>query len=218
MKQQSINKSPRPVQKRQRPLPLSPRDRAFLFLRQHLRLPTLRPDGETLGKVVLCGALILLFALLQTTVFARFRPFGAIPDLMLPLVIAISLTEGERWGAVCGLVAAFIIESLGADTVSLLPLLYMPAGYLCPIITELYLTDTFPVRMIYTAVSTLGRSIISLFYLAVSAQHFDLAAIFTGVIFPEYAASFLMAILVHASVKLAFRRFHKSRSERIGTL
>ena len=212
-----MNKSS-PAPKRQRPLPLSMRDRVLLFLRRYLRLPDLRPDGETLGKAVLCGALILIFALLQTTVFARFRPFGAIPDLMLPLVIAISMTEGERWGAVCGLIAAFIIESLGADTISLLPLLYMPAGYFCPIVTELYLTDTVPVRMIYTAVTTLIRTVLSLFYLAMTAHDFDLAVLFTDVVFPEYAASFLMAIPVHAAVKLAFHPFHKSRSERIGTL
>lgn len=213
-----MNKTSPPVQKRQRPLPLSPRDKVSIFLRRHLHIPTLRPDGETLGKAALCGALIVLCALLQTTVFARFRPFGAIPDLMLPLVIAIAMTEGERWGAVCGVIAAFIIESLGADTISLLPLLYMPAGYLCPIITELYLTDTVPVRLIYTAVSTLGRSVISLLYLALTAEHFDLPALFAGVILPEYASAFLMAIPVHILVKLVFHPFHKSRSERIGTL
>ena len=220
MKQQlrTNNHRSRPVNRRQRPLPLSTRDKVSLFLRRHLHIPFLRPDGETLGKAALCGVLILFLTLLQTTVFARFRPFGAIPDLMLPLVIAISMTEGEKWGAVCGLIAAFVTESLGSDTVSLLPLLYMPAGYLCPIITRLYLTDTVPVRIIYTAVSGLGRAVISLLYLAMSIQQFDLSVLLSDVILPEYASTFLLAIPVHALVRLTFHPFHKSRSERIGTL
>ena len=207
-----------PVHRRQRPLPLSPRDKVSLFLRRHLHIPVLRPDGETLGKAALCGGLILFFALLQTTVFARFRPFGAIPDLMLPLVIAIAMTEGEKWGAVCGIIAAFIIESIGADTISLMPLLYMPAGYFCPIITRLYLTDTVPVRLIYTALSGVGRAVLSLLRPAMRAQQFDLTVLFAEVVLPAYASTFLMAIPVHVLVRLAFHPFHKSRSERIGTL
>lgn len=219
MKQQPTTKRPVPPSaRRQRPLPLSVRDKISLFLRHTLHLPTLRPDGEAVAKGALCGALILIFALLQTTVFARFRPFGAIPDLMLPLVIAIAMTEGEKWGAVCGLIAAYVIESLGGGDFSLLPLLCMAAGYFCPIITELYLTDSIPVRIIYTAVSTLARSVHTLFCLALTAVHFDLPALLSGVVLPEFASSFVMAILPHIAVHLILHPFHKSRSERVTML
>ena len=43
-------------------------------------------DGEKILKAVVAASLLIFFALLQTTIFARFRPFGAVPDLMLPLV------------------------------------------------------------------------------------------------------------------------------------
>jgi len=221
MKQQpkpAADRRTAPVERRQRQLPLSARDKITIFLRRALRLPALRPDGESLAKGALCGAMILVFALLQTTVFARFRPFGAIPDLMLPLVIAIAMTEGERWGAVCGLIAAYVIEALGGGHFTLLPLLYMPAGYFCPIITELYLTDSLPVRVIYTAVSGLGRAVVTLLYLSLTVHQFDLPALFGGIVLPEYASTFVMAILPHLAVRLTLHPFHKSRSERIGML
>ena len=219
MKQQPTTKrTAPPTARRQRPLPLSARDKVSLFLRHTLHLPTLRPDGETVAKGAFCGVLILIFALLQTTVFARFRPFGAIPDLMLPLVIAIAMTEGEKWGAVCGLIAAYVIESLGGGDFSLLVLLYMAAGYFCPIITELYLTDSVPVRIIYTVGSTLARSVHTLFCLALTAVQFDLPALISGVVLPEIASSFVMAILPHVAVHLLLHPFHKSRSERITML
>jgi len=214
-RQNAGNASPH---RNQRPLPLSRRDRISIFLRQHLHVPTLRPDGELIAKIAVCAVLLTLLALLQTTVFARFRPFGAIPDLMLAFTVAIALTEGERFGAVCGLIAAFIIESLGSGSVSLLPLLYMPAGYFCPIITRLYLTDSLPVRLIYTAVCTLARVLITLFYLALTVPRFDLPVILGDIILPEYASTFLMSLPVHALVRLLLHPFHKSRSERVGTL
>ena len=80
-------------------------------------------DGESLAKGGVCALLLIFFALLQTTLFTRFKPFGAVPDLILPLVAAIGMTEKEKWGAVFGVIAAFVIESLGGSTVTLLPIL-----------------------------------------------------------------------------------------------
>ena len=188
-------------------------------LMRSLHLPAFSlPDGDGLLRAAVCGALLILFALLQTTVFARFRPFGAIPDLMLPLVLAISMFEGERWGAVIGLCAALIIEALGASGPTLLPLLYMPVGYFCPLVTQLYLTDSLPVRLIYMIVCCVGRALMTLLYLAFHVGQFDLPVLLSTVVIPEFASTLLLAILPHLAVRLALHPFHRSRSERISTL
>ena len=192
--------------------------RALREARLRLRLPEWRPDGLFIGRALVVGALLRLMALLQTTLFSRFRPFGAIPDLMLPLVVAVAMTEGERWGGIVGLAAAFVIQSLGADTVTLLPLLYVPAGYLCPIITRLYLTDSIPVRAIYTAAAGVGRALLTLILLAIHVQSFSLPQLLWHVVLPEYAATLLLSGPVHVLVHAALRPFHKSRAERITTL
>ena len=75
------------------------------------RLP--RIDTDILWRALVSAGLLLFFALLQTTIFARFRPFGAVPDLMLPLVIAVGMTEREKWGAVYGVIAAFVTICFG---------------------------------------------------------------------------------------------------------
>ncbi len=196
----------------------SPLLRALREARLRLRLPEWRPDGLFIGRALVVGALILLTALLQTTLFSRFRPFGAIPDLMLPLVVAVAMTEGERWGGIVGLAAAFMIQSLGADTVTLLPLLYVPAGYLCPIVTRLYLTDSIPVRAIYTAAAGIGRAVLTLILLAIHVQSFHFPSLLWHVVLPEYAATLLLSAPVHVLVHAALRPFHKSRAERITTL
>lgn len=193
-------------------------ERAGAVLRALLPDMGFRIEEDTLLKGLLCAFLILFLALLQTTAFARFRLFGAIPDLMLPLVVAIAMREGERWGAVCGLAAAVVIQSLGASGPALLPLLYVPAGYFCPIITRLYLTDSAAVRLIYTAVCGVGRAIVTLFCLALTVDSFSLPQLLSGVIVPEYASTFVMSVPVHLAVRLLFRPFHKPRSERVETL
>lgn len=217
-KGQPQNTQARPV-RRARRRPLSPRERAVLYLKKKLAaLPYLLPEGDTLARGFICAGLIFFFALLQTTVFARFRPFGAIPDLMLPLVVALAMTEGEKWGAVCGLAAAFVIESLGSTGVTLLPILYAAVGYFCPIVTRLHLTDSIPVRILYTAVTGVGRAIFTLIYLGFYADPFRFFPLLGSVVIPEYAATFLLAILPHLAVRLCLHPFHKSRAERTETL
>ena len=192
--------------------------RLYRFLIRALRIPQIHIDGFIVGKGIVCGVLLLLCALLQTTLFARFRPFGAIPDLMLSAVIAISLLEGEKWGAVTGLFAAFLIESIGGGDLNLLPLLYVPAGYFAPIVTELYFTDSAPVRFMYSAVAGVGRAFLSLMYLALTVTDFRMGIFMLHVILPEYASTLLMSIPVQILIRTVLHPFHKSRSERVGTL
>lgn len=137
---------------------------------------------------------------------------------MLSLVVAISMTEGEKWGACWGLAAAYLIESLGAGHITLLPLLYMPVGYLCPLITRFYLKDSVPIRVLYTLLVSLGRSIFTLLCLALTLSSFSFPHILWNIILPEYASTALCAILPHLIVRWTLHPFHKPRSERVTTL
>jgi hypothetical protein len=53
-------------------------------------------DSEDIIKAFVIAALMVFFTILQTTLFTRFRPFGAVPDLMLPFVMATAAIEKEK--------------------------------------------------------------------------------------------------------------------------
>ncbi len=171
-------------------------------------------DVETVAKGVVCALLIVFFALLQTTMFTRFRPFGVVPDLMLPLVIAIAMTEHERWGAICGIIAAFVIESLGGESLTLLPLLYMPCGYLCGILTVHYFRDALPVRALYTVVSSVLRGVFTCIIALSTLGGLSIVTLFSKAVIPEFFANVIFAALPHLAAKLCLRPFHKTREER----
>ena len=175
----------------------------------------LNMDGEGIAKGAVCALLIIFFALVQTTLFTRFRPFGAVPDLILPLVIAISMTEREKWGAVCGLIGAFVIESLGGSPLTLLPLLYMPAGYVCGLLTVHNFRDSAAVRALYTGVSSAARAVFTLIAVVMTIGDLSLIAALTRTVIPEFAANLLFAALPHAAAWLALRPFNKSRDAKV---
>lgn len=179
------------------------------------RITSFSVDGESLLKAAVCGALLVVFAMFQTTLFARFLPFGAVPDLILPLVCAVGMSEHEKWGAVFGIVAAFVIESLGGSTLTLLPILYMPVGYLAGILTTYYFRDSITVRGMYVVGSSLLRSVFTLITLLATVGEITLGSAITKAVLPELAANIVFGLIPHYITKLCLRPFNKTRAEKV---
>jgi hypothetical protein len=134
---------------------------------------------------------------------------------MLTAVIAIAMLEGEKWGAIAGLFAAFLIESMGGGDLNLLPLLYMPAGYVCGLLTVHNFRDSAAVRALYTAVSSAGRAVFTLIAVILTVGDLPLTDALTRTVLPEFAANLLFAALPHAAAWLALRPFNKSRDAKV---
>lgn len=168
---------------------------------------------------ILCGAVVFIlmvfFVLIQTTVFSNLRPFGAIPDLMLMFTLALSVSEGGRWGAVWGIVAAVFIEAVGCPEITLLPLLYMPVGYFAGNLCRYYFTGSAAVRALLTVSVLPLRAVFTAVYMTVSPLYATAGEIFFDVILPEAASTLLLAAPVHLIVYLCTRPFHRTRADMV---
>jgi len=172
-------------------------------------------DNDAIARGIISGLLIIFFAMLQTTLFARYKPFGAVPDLMLPLVVAIAMTEHEKWGAIVGLCAAFVIESVGGASITVLSLLYMPVGYICGIAAVNYFRDSFAVRALFTLITSAIRALFTMFILFSTVGGVTLISAFADAIIPEFIASLTFAAIPHFLAKVCLARFTKTRSDRV---
>ena len=185
--------------------------------RLHMLRMGISLNSDDVLRGVICAALIIVTALLQTTFFNKFAPFGAVPDMMLSLTAAIALWEGERWGSVCGLCAAFVIQSLGAtgNAPQLLALLYVPVGCAVGILSSRYLRNGLPVKAVYIACCCAGRAVISAVTASVTLGA-SAGQIFLHIVLPEFFSTALIAPAVYLTVWLCLHRFHKSREQRTG--
>jgi rod shape-determining protein MreD len=75
------------------------------------------------------AALIVLFVVLQVTVFSRLRVLGAVPDLGLLLALAVAYREGPEAGLVTGFAAGFAIDLFLETPVGLSALAYALTAY-----------------------------------------------------------------------------------------
>ncbi len=165
------------------------------------------PSWETIAKTAVLAFLIVFFSLLQTSIFARWRPFGAVPDLMLPLTVAVAIRLGERWGAVFGIAAAFVVESLGGGSLCLLPLLYMPVGYFVGALTEEYLSTGLPVRILLTLGAIALRSIFTIITVLSTSGGLTLGSLFSTAVFPEFLSTLVFAAVPHLVAVLCLKPF-----------
>ncbi len=174
-------------------------------------------EAESVLKAVLLAALTLLYALLQTTLLARFRPFGAIPDLLLPFVLTVGTLERERWGASLALASAFFIEAIGSGvTLTLLPLVYVPCAVAAGLLTTYYFRDSLPVTACYVTGAALLRGAASLVTSLVCVADITPRAALLYTVLPELASTLLCAALPCLLTRALLRPFHKTRAERTG--
>ncbi len=169
-------------------------------------------DGELIGKFLTCTGLLLFFALLETTLFTRIQPLGATPDLMIGLTVAVAVTEREKWGAVFGVAAGFVIESLSSRTTGL-PLLFTITGFTVGAVVSEYFRDSVATRALFTVAAAAVRAVMTVVTVA-SINDATLPAIISQAAFPEFLGTVLFSPIPHIVAKLALHRFNKSREER----
>ena len=172
-------------------------------------------DSEDIIKGCIIAGYTILFILLQTTLFSKLRPFGAVPDLMLAFCVAVAQNEGEKWGGVCGLISAFCVTAMGSldATPHLLPLLYASLGYGVGILSGYYFNDSIPVKAMYIAGSGILRAAAS-YFCAAAVLDASVGQIFKDIIIPEFFSTAAMAPFVYFIIHISLKHFHKTRAQR----
>lgn len=179
-----------------------------------LRLQIFYSRDRIICNIVL-AALAIVFAMAQTTIFSTLRPFGATPDLILSFVLALSVTERRRSGAVWGLICAVLIDSLGSYNVTLLPLCYVSVGYFGGVIANHYLTGSAVVRAILEVAAVLFRCCFTATLAALAPLSVTAEEIVLSIVLPQAASTLLLAAPVHLITYVCMRPFHRTRDEKV---
>jgi len=173
-------------------------------------------DRDTLLRGLIVGGLLSFFAIMETTFGSRFPLFGATADLMLSFVIAAAMAEGERWGAVTGLLAGLVIDALGSlSGAPVSALLYMPLGYATGVLTENYFTKSAAVRAIFLLAAGVLKMGFTFFEILTSGAEIPLSGAVLDILLPEYGATVILGVIPQLIVHLCLRPFHKTRAERV---
>ncbi len=171
--------------------------------------------ADVIKAVVLC-LLMVVWVLFQTIFFARFRIFGAIPDLMLPFVIAVGTLEREKWGSAFALIGAFVLEATSGATLTILPLLYVPVAIAVGLLTVTRFRDSFATAALFTAISALLRCLFTFVLVLYYINGISVGTAIHDFVIPEFFATLIFAPIVEILTRLCLKPFHKTRAQRVG--
>jgi rod shape-determining protein MreD len=83
----------------------------------------------TLGDGLKAAALLFVAAVAQGSIFAQAQAFGAVPDVLLVTLVALSLLRGSVVGAVGGFFAGLVVDTASLGTLGLTSLVLTLSGY-----------------------------------------------------------------------------------------
>ncbi|MBE7047797.1 MAG: rod shape-determining protein MreD [Ruminococcaceae bacterium] len=86
---------------------------------------------STIAKQILAVVVILLIALLQTTVIRGLEVFHVVPNLLFITVVIVGLLRGDYCGLSVGVLCGFLLDIMGGRAVGSNTLLCTYVAYLC---------------------------------------------------------------------------------------
>lgn len=143
------------------------------------------------------SAVFFTLILLQTTLFAKWRIFGTIPDLCYAALILVSYFCGKETGAVTGIAAGFTVEALGSTGISILPVCYLFCGYVCGYFTRAIIPRRFTAFLAVLGAAIPVRAAISLVYMCLTYSNIKLLSVLLHTILPEAFGTALFACLLY---------------------
>ncbi len=166
-----------------------------------------------LRYTLIFGAVLLIAAVLQVSLFGRLRFFGAVPDLMLCTVLAFSVLCGRYAGAITGIGAGFLIEALGSTGISLLPVLYLFCGYVAGNFSREMQGRSYPIYLLCLLCGLCLRAGMTVTYAALTYRYIRLPEILLTEVLPELGITALAGLVCYFPVRTVCRILKKRRGQ-----
>ena len=139
--------------------------------------------------------------MMQVSFFGRIRILGAIPDVMIVAVMGIGFFTGPYTGAVSGIGAGFLIDSLGTTGVTVLPICYLFEGYLVGYYARTAATKGILQYLVYLGVTLIYRAAITVLYACLWYGNLRLPAVLVDAVLPEAAGTAIVGLLLYLPMR-----------------
>lgn len=171
-----------------KPIRLEAKDRALLF------------------RALMLGAAVWALGLLQTSFLPHFAFFGAVPDLILVLVVIAARETDEKFGGTVGLIAGILSFMLGDVGAALWIFFYAATGFLAGALSRLILGKNYPSYLVFAVAASLFKLVYGFgLCLLLSTDAQPLRALWQSLL-PEFAVTVFAAAILYAPLRAFVRR------------
>ena len=154
--------------------------------------------------VVKAAVLLFVAAIMQVSIFAQVHVLGAVPDVLLVMLVAVALLRGAIAGAVGGFFAGLLVDTASLGQLGLTSLVLTVAGYWLGRYGETTGRDRFHAPFLSVAVVTILYSLGLLLVHFVLGERAPAGAMLRGLL-PAIALNLILTAPVYALVRRLLR-------------
>ena len=147
-------------------------------------------------------ALILVFFVLQTTVFPMLKISSIIPNILIILVSCSGFMQGDREGMFVGFACGFLLDICSFDIFGFYTILYMLIGYLNGLLHNFFYLKDLKIPAIMIISSDLVCCLFTYFFLFLLRSRFEFGFYFLNIILPEVVYTLLVAVIIYPLLRL----------------
>ena len=142
-------------------------------------------------------ALILVFFVLQTTVFPMLKISSIIPNILIILVSCSGFMQGDREGMFVGFACGFLLDICSFDIFGFYTILYMLIGYLNGLLHNFFYLKDLKIPAIMIISSDLVCCLFTYFFLFLLRSRFEFGFYFLNIILPEVVYTLLISVIIY---------------------
>ncbi len=166
-------------------------------------------------KYIFYTVSLLLFTVLQSTLFQKITFFGAIPNLFLIYVVCISCYSTKKEGCILGFLAGIILDliigkAIGVNAVLMMILAFSVTSFFENVIRN----NTFLITLLLVFVSTFFYEM--LYYIVTFLGDLHLGTVLVKILLPESIYSLIVAVPFYFIIKKFAKNFLIDKGEGIG--
>ena len=156
-------------------------------------------------KFIINFLLLIVFFILQTTIFSRLTIVGVMPNVLVILICITGFMQGDKAACILGFFAGILIDIFSFRILGFHALMYCLLGYIIGQFHNTFYPEDFKLPLLVITASDLSCSLLTYFFTFLFRSRFHFGFYFLNVILPELAYTLFVGLLIYPLFLLLYR-------------
>ncbi|MBR0410116.1 MAG: rod shape-determining protein MreD [Eubacterium sp.] len=148
-------------------------------------------------RIICTGLTIIIFFVLQTSVFEMLKLADVVPNLLLILISSTALMRGQKTGMLVGFFCGLLLDMFFGRWLGVYAFLYMIFGFVDGYFNRIYYTDDNFLPLILIGANDLVYGFLMFLTRGLLRNHLDFIYYLTSIILPELVYTVAAGLLLY---------------------
>ena len=148
-------------------------------------------------KNILSAVLIVVFFVLQTTIFRTLAIGSIVPNILIILTASSGFMRGKKTGLLVGFFSGLLIDIFFGEAIGFYALIYMYIGFANGFFERIFYPEDIKLPMILITISDLSYGLICYILTFLLRSRFQFGYYFVHIILPEMVYTIAVTIILY---------------------